>query len=119
MVDANSGSGYELFVYSFGSDGYTALPLEGTVPPDSDLDGRLVVWREGTEDPDTYDFVDTSICAYQLPNGPKVVVQVQQRESPLGYPQVAGPWITWTEHEPSDFNPEEYWYQHIYLAADR
>jgi hypothetical protein len=114
LVETNSDSGYGLFAYLPGSDGYVGLPVEGTVPPRADLDGLLAVWREGIEDQDTYEYVDTYICAYPLPKGPKV--EVQRGARAVDYPQVAGRWISWTEQEPSDFNPEEYWNQHIYVV---
>jgi hypothetical protein len=114
LVETNSDSGYGLFAYLPGSDSYVALPVEGTAPPRADLDGLLAVWREGTEDQDTWEYVDTYICAYPLPNGPKV--EVQRGVRVVDYPQVAGRWISWTEQEPSDFNPEEYWNEHIYVV---
>lgn len=114
LVETNSDFGYGLFAYLPGSDSYVALPVEGAVPPRADLDGLLAVWREGTEDQDTWEYVDTYICAYPLPDGPKV--EVQRGARAVDYPQVAGRWISWTEQEPSDFNPEEYWNEHIYVV---
>jgi len=114
LIETNSDSGYGLFVYLPGSDSYVSLPVEGTVPPRADLDGLLAVWREGTQNQDTSQYEDTRVCAYPLPDGPKVEVQSGTRA--VDYPQVAGDWISWTEQEPADFNPDEYLNEHIYVV---
>ena len=114
LVETNSDSGYGLFAYLPGSDSYVALPVEGTVPPRADLDDLLAVWREGTKNEDTGEYSDTYICAYPLPSGPKV--EVQRGAQAVDYPQVAGDWISWTEQEPSDFNPDEYLNEHIFVV---
>jgi hypothetical protein len=114
LVETNSGSGYGLFAYLLGSDNYISLPVEGTIPPRADLDGLLAVWREGTEDQVTYEWVNTSICAYPLPDGAKV--EVQRGAQAVDYPQVAGRWISWTEQSLSEFNSEEYQDQRIYVV---
>jgi hypothetical protein len=114
LVETHTDSGFGLYAYLPGSDSYVALPVEGTAFLGADLDGLLAVWREGTSDEATGKYVDTYICAYLLPNGPKV--EVVREAQAVAYPQVAGRWVSWTEQTPSDFNPEEYWDQHIYVV---
>jgi hypothetical protein len=114
LVEANSEfNGFGVFAYLPGADSYVVLPLEGDAFPWVDIDGSLAVWREGTTDQETYEYVDTYIAAYQLPNGPKV--EVARGALTMSYPQVAGGRVSWTEAEPSDFNPDEYWNHHIYV----
>jgi len=113
VVEVNTGSGYALYAYPLGSDVVVKLPVEGTASPDADIDGDLVVWREGREEESAYDYVDTSLAAYLLPSGPKI--EVARGETTIALPQVAGGRVTWTEHEPSDFEPDQYWNQHVYM----
>ena len=113
LIETNSGSGYGLVAYPLGSDVYITVPISGKVPADADIGGQIVVWRDGAENENFYDYVDTSVHAYLLPSGP--AIDIAQGQNTVTSPQVDGRWISWAEHEPSDFNPEEYWYEHIFL----
>ena len=113
LIETNTGSGYGLIAYPLGSDVYITVPISGKVPADADIGGQIVVWRDGAEDENFYDYVDTSVHAYLLPSGP--AIDIAQGQNTVTSPQVDGRWISWAEHEPSDFNPEEYWYEHIFL----
>ena len=113
LIETNSGSGYGLIAYPLGSDVYITVPISGKVPADADIGGQVVVWRDGAEDDNFYDYVDTSVRAYLLPSGP--AIDIARGQNTVTSPQVDGRWISWAEHEPSDFNPEEYWYEHIFL----
>ena len=72
-----------------------------------DVDGRTVVWWEGSYDEATFSYVDQHIYTYRLPDGPKI--DIVGGDTNVGYPQIAGPWLTWVEGSPWEEAPEEYW----------
>lgn len=103
-----------LYAYLFDSETLVELPVAASECWGEDLDGLLAVWWEGEYDQDTYEPYDEHVYAYLLPDGPKTEVMGGDRH-PF-YPQVAGSRITWTESEPWEMNPEEYWAQRIYMV---
>lgn len=103
-----------LYAYLFDAGILVELPVAASECWGEDLDGLLAVWWEGEYDQDTYEPYDEHVYAYLLPDGPKTEVTGGDRH-PF-YPQVAGSWITWTESEPWEMNPEEYWAQRIYMV---
>lgn len=79
-----------------------------------DVDGDTAVWWEGTYDPDTTSYVDQHIYSYRLPDGLKQ--EIAGGDKNLGYPQVAGRWITWVEGNPWEENPDEYWEMPVFAS---
>ena len=71
---------------------------------DEDIEGNLAVWWEGDYQEDTDEYLNERICAYLLPDGPKVYVTEEGR-APY-YPQIAGQWLTWAEAEPWEEDDE-------------
>jgi hypothetical protein len=106
LIDAETADGYALYAYMLDSEALIELPIGAPDFYDEDIDGRLAVWWEGTYDEGTDTYTDERICAYLLPDGPKVYVTEAGRGA--YYPQVAGNWITWVESTPWEENPEEY-----------
>ena len=73
-----------------------------------DVDGTTVLWWEGSYEEETSSYVDQHVYAYRLPEGPRMDVAGAPGRN-VGYPQLAGPWLTWVEGEPWEEAPDEYW----------
>lgn len=112
LMQTRTDNGYALYAYSFLSDSITGLPVEATDVGSIDIYDNVAVWWEGTYDEASGFYVDQHICSFSIPDGPRVEVAGEGRN--VGYPQVAGMWITWTEGAPWEVNPEEYWRMPIY-----
>lgn len=72
-----------------------------------DIHGMMVVWWEGTYDQETSGYIDQHVYGYRVPGGPKI--DMVAGEENVGYPQVAGRWLTWVEGSPWEEAPDEYW----------
>ncbi|MHB1343325.1 MAG: zinc ribbon domain-containing protein [Thermoleophilia bacterium] len=96
-----------LFVLEFATGRLQQLPTEMESVGMVDIDGPQVVWWEGTYDDGLEEWTDGGIFAYRLPSGPRV--QLAGNEGSLGFPLVAGGFVTWTQARPSTFSPEEVW----------
>jgi len=87
------------------------LPIDANDFFDEDIEGNLAVWWEGDYQEDTDEYLNERICAYLLPDGPKIYVTEEGR-APY-YPQIAGQWLTWAEAEPWE-EDDEYAFVRIY-----
>ena len=114
LLHTQQGDAFALYAYLFESGTLIELPIEASEFWGADLDGSLAVWWEGDYDQETWESYNEHIYAFRLPDGPKIEIVGGDRH--MSYPQVAGSWVTWTEGEPWDMNPEEYWLQHIYAV---
>jgi hypothetical protein len=112
LIDAEVGDGYALYAYMFDTGTIVELPIDATDFYDEDIEGNLAVWWEGDYQEDTDEYLNERVCAYLLPDGPKVYVTEEGR-APY-YPQVAGQWLTWAEAIPWEENPDEYSFVKIY-----
>ncbi|MFH0915816.1 MAG: hypothetical protein V1912_05145 [bacterium] len=112
LMLAQASPGYRLYAYTFLSDTMVELPVEATDLGGIDVDANVTVWWEGTYDENSNSYTDQHIYSYVVPGGPKVEVIGGGRD--VGYPQIAGSWVTWVEGSPWDANPEEYWLVPIY-----
>lgn len=114
VMQTPSGSGYKLFAYSFISGNTVELPVGGNDVGGIDVDKNVAVWWEGKYDEPTGSYTDQHIYSYAFPEGPRV--EVAGGDQNVGYPQVAGIWVTWVIGSPWETNPEEYWRMPIYGA---
>lgn len=112
LMATRPAAGARLWAYLFDSQKLIELPVSGTDVYHVDIDGLLAVWWEGTSDEESGMTTEQHIYAYLLPNGPKI--EVAEGRQGVGYPQVAGSWITWTEGVPSADLPDEYWQMPIF-----
>ena len=106
LMQAQSESGPRLYAYTFLSGNLVELPVDATELGGIDLDDNVAVWWEGTYDEATSSYSDQHIYSYLVPSGPKIEVAGGGKN--VGYPQIAGMWVTWVEGSPWDANPEEY-----------
>jgi len=107
LIAARPATGATLWAYLFDRDELIELPVSGTDVFQVDIDGLLAVWWEGSFEEESSTSTEQHIYAYLLPDGPKVEVAADRQG--VNHPQVAGPWITWTEGTPSEDLPDEYW----------
>jgi hypothetical protein len=114
LMESNSDAGFALHAYLLDTGELVELPLEGEAPPAADLDGPVAVWQEAQYDADTDEPYDQRVCAYIIPSEEKIQIAVTGTD--YAYPQVALPWVTWTETEPWEMNPEEYFAKHVYAV---
>jgi hypothetical protein len=117
-VGAEGGDG--LLARLFATGETFELPIGDGDVGGVDVDGMTVVWWEGTYDEALFSYVDQQIYAYTLPDGPKIAIagadDVSGPEKNLGYPQIAGSWLTWVEGSPWEEMPDEYWRMPIFGA---
>lgn len=111
LFESNDGDAFHIHAYVMDTGDFVELPLEGTAPPVADLDGPVAVWQEAQVDDDTGEYNDQRIYAYIVPSQEKI----QIADSGTG-PQVGLPWVTWTEQEPWEMNPEEFFWEHVYAV---
>ena len=112
LMQTQEGSRYRLYAYTFLSDMMVELPVEAAELGGIDIDDNMAVWWEGTYDEVSNSYTDQHIYSYVVPGGPKTEVIGGGKN--VGYPQIAGVWVTWVEGSPWDANPEEYWLVPIY-----
>jgi hypothetical protein len=113
LFQTSGGGGDRMVAYLFDSGQTVTLPVDAPTAGAPDIDGLLAVWWEASFDSDR-NITDAHIYSYVLPDGPKVEIASGPR---VGSPKVAGSMITWTEGEPWDTNPEEYWRISILVTA--
>ena len=115
LIQSFTGSAFSLDAYKFGSGQAVEVAVNAPEIGGIDVDGFTAVWWEGTYDEASSSYTDQHIYSYDLVNNQKKEVTAGvDAEGSIGYPHVAGMWITWTEGRPWDQNPEEYWRVPIY-----
>jgi len=112
LMEAQTDTGFKLYAHMFEEGELIEIPMDAPDVGGVDIDGRLAVWWEGRYDEEAGTYVDQRIYACSLPGGPKVEVAGGGRS--VGFPQVAGSWVTWVEGSPWDENPDEYWRMPIF-----
>ena len=113
LVHTQFGDKPELQAYLFDSGAIVKLPVQGSDLWSVDLQDLLAVWYESKFDTTSGQPYDMHIYAFSLPNGPKVEVVGGGDRHPY-FPRVAGSWVTWTEGQPWNESPDEYWAQEIW-----
>ena len=106
-VQVRTEDGFGLRARLFATGETFELPVGDGDVGGVDVDDMTVVWWEGSYDEATFSYVDQHIYAYRLPDGPKIGVAGGEKN--VGYPQIAGSWLTWVEGSPWEELPEEYW----------
>jgi hypothetical protein len=112
LMQTSTGSGLGLYAYKFGSGQMLELPVEAQDSGGADVDGFTAVWWEGTWDDASSSYTEQHIYSYDLVEGRKN--EVVGAGMNVGYPQIAGTWVTWIEGSPWEADPEEYWLVPIY-----
>ncbi len=112
LMRTDTDSGYGLYAYHFLLDEMVELPIDSPLAGNIDVDGTEAVWWEGTYDEASDSYSDQHIYSYTVPDGPKVEIAGEGRN--VGFPQIAGMWITWVEDSPWGPDPENYWLVPIY-----
>ncbi len=107
VVQVQTESGPGIRAHLFATKETFELPVGDGDAGGIDVDGDTVVWWEGSYDETTFSYVEQHIYAYRLPDGPKI--DIAGGETNVGYPQIAGSWLTWSEGRPWDEQPDEYW----------
>lgn len=96
-----------LFALDFASGRLQQIPTRMESVGMPDIDGRQLVWWEGTYGDDLEEWTDEGIFAFLLPDGPPV--RLAGKEGSPGFPLIAGGYVTWTEAHPSAYSPDEIW----------
>lgn len=112
LIDAEAGDGYALYAYMLDSGDVVELPIDANDFFNEDIEGDLAIWWEADYQEDTDEYLNERVCAYRLPDGPKVYVTDEGR-APY-YPQLSGQWLTWAEAAPWEENPDEYSFVKIF-----
>lgn len=107
-----TGSGYKIFIHDFASGTTLELPTGDGDVGGLDIDKNIAVWWEGTYDDTSGEYIDQHIYSYAYPDGPRV--EVVGDDLNVGYPQIAGIWVTWVVGSPWETQPDEYWRMPIY-----
>ncbi len=114
VMQTQSGDTLKLYAHSFVSGNTLELPVGMGDVGWIDIDRNTAVWWEGTYDDATGSYADQHIYSYAFPDGPRVEVAGGGKN--VGYPQIAGIWVTWVESSPWDVNPDEFWRMPIFGA---
>lgn len=114
LLQVEAEGGYRLLAHYLASGGTYQLPVGTGDVGGIDVESDTAIWWEGTYDAATAGYIDQHIYAYQLPDGPKI--DVVKDAANVGYPQIAGRWLTWVEGSPWEENPDEYWRMPIFGA---
>ncbi|MBN1630977.1 MAG: zinc ribbon domain-containing protein [Thermoleophilia bacterium] len=112
LIDAEADDGYALYAYMLDSGDLIELPVDANDFFNEDIEGDLAIWWEGDYQEDTDEYLNERVCAYRLPDGPKIYVTDEGR-APY-YPQLSGQWLTWAEATPWEENPDEYSFVKIF-----